>query len=373
MDQLIADEPIAIRCGRINGKEQGELSLIDLVDTQDAGELADNPGLVIGHEVEGLTIGSNPVADHAFAGLNPKVSGEACGDAAHGHAIETDGLDGFLDNTVGVDGVGTEKGRLGTEIMLAGLTVMDTDRDEEQDGMVELNIDGGAVGGPDGRRGLGTAIAGDLALDPCHFTDVTGRVMNDGCSELIDRLHYLRGKADEGIWAPGAVITTLVQAEGSRHLTPELVSNVNYAVSTMPVRSRPTIDKNGKGGKDRYVPLAPQLLPLLRAHWRTHRNPVWLFPARWKLLEGTEPMSGRGVEAAVQAAAAECGFQKHVTVHTLRHSWATHLLEAGVNLRLIQAWLGHASPSTTALYTHLTPKLVAQASEAINGLLEGMV
>ena len=131
--------------------------------------------------------------------------------------------------------------------------------------------------------------------------------------------------------------------------------------------------QNGKGGKDRYVPLAPQLLPLLRAHWRTHRNPVWLFPARWKLLEGTEPMSGRAVEAAVQAAAAECGFQKHVTVHTLRHSWATHLLEAGVNLRLIQAWLGHASPSTTALYTHLTPKLVGQASEAINGLLEGMV
>ena len=67
--------------------------------------------------------------------------------------------------------------------------------------------------------------------------------------------------------------------------------------------------QNGKGGKDRYVPLAPQLLPLLRAHWRTHRNPVWLFPARWKLLETTEPMSGRGVEAAVQAAAAECGFQ----------------------------------------------------------------
>jgi integrase/recombinase XerD len=131
--------------------------------------------------------------------------------------------------------------------------------------------------------------------------------------------------------------------------------------------------QNGKGGKDRYVPLAPQLLPLLRAHWQTHRNPVWLFPARWKLHEGTEPMSGRGVEAAVQAAAAECGFQKHVTVHTLRHSYATHLLEAGVNLRLIQTWLGHASPSTTALYTHLTPKLVGQATEAINDLLEGIV
>jgi integrase len=73
--------------------------------------------------------------------------------------------------------------------------------------------------------------------------------------------------------------------------------------------------------KDRYVPLAPHLLTLLRAHWRTHRHPVWRFPARWQLPEMTGPMSARGVEVAVQVAAAECGFQKHVTVHTLRHSW----------------------------------------------------
>ncbi|HSH82441.1 MAG TPA: site-specific integrase [Herpetosiphonaceae bacterium] len=131
--------------------------------------------------------------------------------------------------------------------------------------------------------------------------------------------------------------------------------------------------QNGKGGKDRYVPLAPQLLPLLRDHWRTHRHPVWLFPARWQLPEMTGPMSGRGVEAALQAAVTECGFQKHVTVHTLRHSYATHLLEAGVNLRLIQVWLGHASPSTTAGYTHLTPKLAGQATAAIDALLDGIV
>ncbi len=75
----------------------------------------------------------------------------------------------------------------------------------------------------------------------------------------------------------------------------------------------------------------------------------------------------------MQAAVAECGFQKHVTVHTLRHSWATHLLEAGVNLRLIQTWLGHSSPTTTALYTHLTPRTEAQAAEALNQVLEGIV
>ena len=133
--------------------------------------------------------------------------------------------------------------------------------------------------------------------------------------------------------------------------------------------------QGGKGGKDRYVPLAPQLLTLLRSHWRTHHHPVWLFPAsRGELHQScaTRPIAARSVRAALQAAVEECGIQKHVTVHTFRHSWATHLLEAGVNLRLIQTWLGHRSPTTTALYTHLTPKTEAQAA-AINQLLEGIV
>jgi integrase/recombinase XerD len=131
--------------------------------------------------------------------------------------------------------------------------------------------------------------------------------------------------------------------------------------------------QHAKGDRDRFVPLAPQLLPLLREHWRTHRHSVWLFPARWQVPEMQGPMSGRGVEAAMQAAVAECGFQKHVTVHTLRHSYATHLLEAGVNLRLIQTWLGHTSPKTTARYTHVTAKLASQATTVINSLLEGIV
>jgi site-specific recombinase XerD len=131
--------------------------------------------------------------------------------------------------------------------------------------------------------------------------------------------------------------------------------------------------QGGKGGKDRYIPLAPQLLTLLRAHWRTHRHPVWLFPARWSRQAGAVPMVGEGPRSAFRAALAECGIQKPATVHTLRHSWATHLLEAGVNLRAIQTWLGHTSPSTTALYTHLTGKTEAQATEAINQLLEGLL
>ena len=131
--------------------------------------------------------------------------------------------------------------------------------------------------------------------------------------------------------------------------------------------------QDGKGGKDRYVPLAPQLLTLLRAHWRTHRHPVWLFPARWSGLAAPAPVWPSQVSRrALQRRARRVWLQKHVTVHTLRHSWATHLLEAGVNLRLIQTWLGHTSPTTTALYTHLT-KPQHQATAAINRLLEDML
>jgi len=131
--------------------------------------------------------------------------------------------------------------------------------------------------------------------------------------------------------------------------------------------------QGGKGGKDRYIPLSSRLLPLLRTHWRTHRHPVWLFPARWSRQPATIPMSDEGPRSACRIALAESGIQKPATVHTLRHSWATHLLEAGVNLRVIQTWLGHDSPNTTALYTHLTGKTEAQGTEVINQLLEGLL
>ncbi len=131
--------------------------------------------------------------------------------------------------------------------------------------------------------------------------------------------------------------------------------------------------QGSKGGKDRYVPLSSHVLILLRAHWLTHHHPIWLFPARKCLSAAGRPMAVEGLGRAFRAALAECGIQKAATVHTLRHSWATHLLEAGVNLGVIQTWLGHTSPRTTALYTDLTGKTEAQALEAINQLLEGIV
>lgn len=131
--------------------------------------------------------------------------------------------------------------------------------------------------------------------------------------------------------------------------------------------------RTGKGAKDRYVPLPQQTLTLLRHYWTTHRNPVWLFPAPSRsglgMATASTPMPRNSVQDAFRAALRASGIHKRASVHTLRHSWATHLLEAGVNLRLIQHYLGHNSPSTTALYTHLTVKAEAIAIEAINRLL----
>ena len=118
----------------------------------------------------------------------------------------------------------------------------------------------------------------------------------------------------------------------------------------------------GKGGKDRYVPLPDHTLRLLRHLWSTHRHPDWMFPAR----NGLAAMDESAVQKAFQAALHESGVHKDASVHTLRHSYATHLLEAGVDLRIIQIYLGHASPATTAIYTHLTSVTEAQVHQRIN-------
>lgn len=126
----------------------------------------------------------------------------------------------------------------------------------------------------------------------------------------------------------------------------------------------------GKGGKDRYVPLPSACLKMLRQHWRTHRNPLWLFPS--PLEERHQPLNESGAQRAFRAAVQESGVHKPATVHTLRHSYATHLLEAGVNLRIIQSYLGHASPATTAIYTHLTSTTETQTRHTIDEIVTSL-
>ena len=128
--------------------------------------------------------------------------------------------------------------------------------------------------------------------------------------------------------------------------------------------------RSGKGIKDRYVPLSERTLTMLGRCWKSHRNPKWLFPYRRTRLpaKAHSLMSVRGVRDAFTKALQESRVNKAATVHTLRHSWATHLLEAGVNLRLIQIWLGHSNLQTTAIYTHLTVKAEGTAKEALDSI-----
>ena len=112
--------------------------------------------------------------------------------------------------------------------------------------------------------------------------------------------------------------------------------------------------RQGKGSKDRYVMLSPKLLELLRAYWKAARPRAWLFPGGC----ADRPITPSAVRKACQRAREAAGLGKHVTVHSLRHSFATHLLEAGTDLRTIQVLLGHHSPRTTAVYTHVSPAAV---------------
>ncbi len=133
--------------------------------------------------------------------------------------------------------------------------------------------------------------------------------------------------------------------------------------------------RHGKGNKDRYVPLPQRTLTMLRDYWVTHRNPSLIFPEgreQIKLSKATEPISKKSVQNAFHGALKQSGSNKLASVHTLRHSWATHLLEVGVNLRLIQEYLGHSSPATTSAYTHLTVKSEQLGAEAINRVIDNL-
>jgi len=132
----------------------------------------------------------------------------------------------------------------------------------------------------------------------------------------------------------------------------------------------------GKGAKDRYVPLPDSTLHLLRRHWATHRHPRLIFPAMGRNGKGGPnaqgPMAKSSVQGAFRRAKFEVGIKKKgVSVHTLRHSYATHLLEAGVNLRAIQRYLGHNRLETTMVYLHLTNKGHEDAYELINHVMKG--
>lgn len=127
-----------------------------------------------------------------------------------------------------------------------------------------------------------------------------------------------------------------------------------------------------KNHKDRLVPLPQVTLKLLRRFWTTHRNPTLLFPQPYAKKKATtdKHMHPGSMQAALKQAVNDCGLRKKVTVHTLRHSYATHLVEHGIHLRVIQMILGHSSPTTTAVYTHLTESVHNISNQSIEELMK---
>ena len=123
--------------------------------------------------------------------------------------------------------------------------------------------------------------------------------------------------------------------------------------------------RNGKGNKDRSVPLPVNTLAELRRYWRRQRPKRWLFPSK----RGTTPISDGSVRRCLTAALWQSSINKKVKCHTLRHSYATHLLEAGVPLRVIQALLGHTSLKTTFIYMHLSQSTMADVQAKINKVM----
>jgi site-specific recombinase XerD len=118
--------------------------------------------------------------------------------------------------------------------------------------------------------------------------------------------------------------------------------------------------RHGKGAKDRQVPLSARLLVALRQWWGTHRHPRWLFPGK------KGPLSDGLVQRICHRAVQRAGLRKKATLHTLRHSYATHMLEAGVDVVTLQKLLGHSDLSTTARYLHLSTRQMQQLPNVLD-------
>jgi site-specific recombinase XerD len=136
---------------------------------------------------------------------------------------------------------------------------------------------------------------------------------------------------------------------------------VQLRVADIDSRRMTILVARGKGNKQRLVPLSRKLLTELRLFWQTHHNPVWLFPSR----QADTPLRIQAVEGACRRARARAGLKRRFNTHALRHTFATELLEAGVDLFSIQKILGHRSLSTTATYTHVRRSHLQEACQSL--------
>ncbi len=134
--------------------------------------------------------------------------------------------------------------------------------------------------------------------------------------------------------------------------------------------------KAGKGRKDRIVPLPTATLHILRAYYKTHRNKTYIFPSAGhggfhEAISG-KPLPDASIQIVLKKARLEAGIIKKISPHNLRHSYATHLLEAGIDIRVIQKYLGHKSIASTMVYTHLTPIISENVYQKVDRLMTGL-
>lgn len=196
-----------------------------------------------------------------------------------------------------------------------------------------------------------------------------------GRAEMVERLRYMRRERRVPVvLSPDEVSALLAMISG---LEPRMILTTIYACGLRlgeALRLRPgDIDaergmiwvRRGKGHKDRCVTLSPVLLELLRGWWRAERPTLWLFPSR---RDSSRPCDASTVQRAIHEAARAAGIDKPVSPRTLRHSFATHAMESGTPLRVIQTVLGHRSMRTTEIYTHVTPEGLAQLRSPLETL-----
>jgi site-specific recombinase XerD len=153
-----------------------------------------------------------------------------------------------------------------------------------------------------------------------------------------------------------------------------LSEGLNLQTGDIDAKAQRVHIRNSKGNKDRLVPLPVNTLLLLRRFWLVHRHPTFIFPNRKRGLKNARLVESHldrsGVQSAMKKVVHELGFNKNISCHSLRHSYATHLLEAGVDLLELQKILGHVSLLTTAKYTHLTAYTNQRADVTINKMMD---
>jgi integrase/recombinase XerD len=171
-------------------------------------------------------------------------------------------------------------------------------------------------------------------------------------------------------------VTRLI--EGASNLKPRTMLMVLYAtglrraelarlkVSDIDSKCMVIHIHEGKGQRDRDLPMTPKLLEALRGYWRWSRSKVYLFPSPWSPSDREEPITPKSIYNACKEAAARAGLTKRIGAHTLRHSFATQLLDSGADLRTIQYLLGHSSLKHTEVYTHLSQRHMRAAANPLD-------